>query len=267
VVASEAEIESSHGAFAQPFTDPGEVVMVDDPAPVAILREVIDRARPLIPGEIDRMQEDIADGFTVADRKEFRIAHRDADGGHDGFATYTIDQDWEYDAIPANRLKVGTFVTATPQAHAALWRYLLDLRLVRSVTVRNRPLDDAIRWLLAEWRHYRIKHVTDALWLSLLDVPAALEARGYLCDGELVLEVDGRGHLLEVSGGAGRCTPSDRPAQISLAGSVLASAYLGGYRLTALRDGMRLRELVPGACVRADSMFRAERDPWCSYGF
>jgi len=28
-----------------------------------------------------------------------------------------------------------------------------------------------------------------------------------------------------------------------------------------------VRELVPGACVRADSMFRAEREPWCSYEF
>jgi hypothetical protein len=30
---------------------------------------------------------------------------------------------------------------------------------------------------------------------------------------------------------------------------------------------MRLRELVPGACLRADSMFRAEREPWCSFEF
>ena len=31
-------------------------------------------------------------------------------------------------------------------------RYLLDLDLVRTVVVRNRSLDDPIRWLLAEWR-------------------------------------------------------------------------------------------------------------------
>jgi predicted acetyltransferase len=267
VVASEAEIDTRYGAFARPFSDPGAVVMIDDPAPTALVREVLDRARPHIPGEIDRMQEDIADAFRVADRKEFRIAHRDAGGGHDGYAAYTIDQDWDYGAIAGNRLKVGALLSASPEAHAALWRYLLDLSLVRTVTVRNRPLDDPIRWLLAEWRHYRIKHVTDALWMGLLDLPAALEARGYLCDGELVLAVAGDRYLLEVRGGRGSCTATDRAPEIELERSVLASTFLGGYRFTALRDGLRLRELVAGACVRADSMFRSERDPWCSYDF
>ena len=267
IIASEAEIDVRYGAFARPFHDPGRVELIEDRAPVAILREVIDRARPQIPGEIDRMREDIADMFTVADEKEFRIAHRDADGGYDGFATYKIEMDWQHEAIAQNRASVGTLVTASPQAHAALWRYLLDLDLVRTVRVRNRPLDDPIRWLLAEWRHYRIAHVSDGLWLCLLDPAAALEARGYLCDGQLVLDVEGSRLLLEVREGRGSCTPSDREPDIELDLPALASTYLGGYRFTALRNAMRLRELTAGACVRADSMFRAEREPWCSYDF
>jgi hypothetical protein len=34
-----------------------------------------------------------------------------------------------------------------------------------------------------------------------------------------------------------------------------------------MRRGLRLRELTPGACERADAMFRAAREPWCSYEF
>jgi predicted acetyltransferase len=267
VVASEAEIDVRFGAFAHPFTDTGEVVMLEEPEPFAIVREVIDRSRPGIPGEIDRMDQDITDAFKLADRKEFRIAHRDAEGRWDGYAVYTIDQNWQHEAIPQSKLRVGTLLSATAEAYAALWRYLLDLKLVRTVVIGARPLDDPIRWLLAEWRHYRIKHVTDGLWISLLDLPAALEARGYLASAETVLGVDGTSHLLQVEDGAGRCLPTDREPEIELSADTLASAFLGGYRFTQLRDGMRLRERAPGACVKADSLFRAERDPWCSYNF
>ena len=89
VVASEAEVDVRFGAFAQPFQDPGQVVMIEDRSPVAIVREVLDRARPHIPGEVDRMQRDLADMFTAADEKQFRVAHRDPDGGWDGFVTYS----------------------------------------------------------------------------------------------------------------------------------------------------------------------------------
>ena len=174
---------------------------------------------------------------------------------------------WQHEAIAQNRVAVGTMLTAGPDAHAALWRYLLDLDLVRTVRVRNRPLDDPIRWLLAEWRHYRVNHVSDGVWLRLLDLPAALAARGYLHDGELVLDVDGSRWLLEAHDGRGSCEPTRRDAEIELDAATLASTYLGGYRFTALREGKRLRELAPGACVRADSMFRAEREPWCSHDF
>jgi predicted acetyltransferase len=267
VIATEADIDVRFGAFAQPFTDAGEVVMLDEPAPVAVVREVIEAARRGIPGEIDRMDQDISDMFKVADRKEFRIAHRAADGRWDGYAAYTVDQHWQHDAIPQSRVVVGTLLSATPEAHAALWRHLLDLRLMRTVVVRNRPLDDPIRWLLAEWRAYHVRHVPDGVWIALLDLPAALEARGYLTDGEIVLQVGADRLLLQVEGGAARCTQTGREPEIELDPPVLASTYLGGYRFTGLRDGLRLRELVPGACVRADSLFRAERDPWCSYTF
>ncbi|HYW28191.1 MAG TPA: GNAT family N-acetyltransferase [Gaiellales bacterium] len=266
-LAAEADIDTRHGRFAVPFTDSGSMVILEEPEPFTVVREVIDRARLGIPGEIDRMDQDITDGFKVADRAEFRVAHRDAEGRWDGYAAYTIAEHWEHDALPANRVKVGALLSATTEAHAALWRYLLDIPLVRTVVVGNRPLDDPIRWLLAEWRYYRVRHVVDGLWVALLDLPAALQARGYLTDGEVVLAVDGTRYLVQAGAGEGRCLPTDREPEIELGASTLASVFLGGYRFTALREGMRLRELVPGACVRADALFRAERDPWCSYGF
>jgi predicted acetyltransferase len=267
VIATEADIDTRFGAFGVPFSDRGTVVMLDEPEPLAVVREVADRARRGIPGDVDRADEELIGMFRAADRKEFRIAHRDADGRWDGYAAYTIDQHWEHSAIPASRVRVNTLLSASTEAHAALWRYLLDLRLMRTVVVGNRPLDDPIRWLLAEWRAYHVRHISDGLWIRLQDVPAALEARGYLTDGEVVLQVGGDRYLLHAEHGAARCSVTDREPEIELDAATLGSAYLGGYRFTALRDGLRLREAVPGACVRADSLFRAERDPWCSYDF
>ncbi len=267
VRASAAELDCRHGAFATPFEDSGSVVMVDEDSPVAMVREVLERSRPEIPGEVDRSDTDIADMFTDADKKQFRIAHRDAAGRHDGFATYRIEPSWEYESIANNRVVVEMLLSATTEAHAAIWRYLLDLDLVRTVCVGNRPLDDPIRWLLAEWRHYRIKHVSDGLWLKMVDPATALESRGYAADGRLVLDVAGDRLLLEAEGGEARCTGTELEPQIELDSSMLAAGYLGAVRFSALRNGRRLRELSPGACRQADLMFASQRDPWCSYEF
>jgi predicted acetyltransferase len=267
VRASEADLDTRHGAFAHQFHDSGSVVMIDDSSPVAIVREVIERSRPRIPGEVDRQDSDIADMFADADKKQFRIAHRDAAGGFDGFATYTIEPDWKYEAIPRNRVVVGMLLSASIDAHAAIWRFLLDLDLARTIRVGNRPLDDPIRWLLAEWRHYRVKHVSDGLWLKMVDPVAALEARGYAVDDRLVLDLEGDRLLLEAKGGEARCSATSLEPQIEIDRSMLAATYLGGVRFAALRDGRCLRELEHGACRRADLMFASERDPWCSYEF
>jgi len=266
VRATEAEVDNRHGAFAVPFEDAGAVVMIADEAPVAVMREVIERSRPQIPGEVDRSDQDIADLFANADKKEFRIAHRDAAGGHDGFAVYRIEPDWQH-SIPRSRIVVSTLLTATIDAHAAIWRYLLDLELTRVVSVSNRPLDDPIRWLLAEWRYYHVKHVSDGLWLNMLDPASALEARGYAADGRLVLDVGGERMLLEVAGGEARCTRTGLDPEIEISPAMLAATYLGGVRFTTLSAGRRLSECSAGACRRADLMFASEREPWCSYEF
>jgi predicted acetyltransferase len=264
---AEAEVDSSHGAFAAPFEDSGSVELLREPSPVAVVREVVERSRLAIPGELSRSEQDIVDMFTFSERDEFRVAHRASDGGYDGFVSYRVKNEWEHDVLPAGRVEVRMLLSAAPEASAALWRYLLDLELTRTVVVQNLPLDDPIRFLLAEWRHVRVRQISDAMWLAVHDVPSALAARRYLADGDLVLDVGGTRVRLEASGGEGRCSITDRDADIALARPQLASLYLGGYRSTALRDARLLRELTPGACVRADSLFRAEREPWCSYQF
>ena len=77
----------------------------------------------------------------------------------------------------------------TPEVEAALWRFVLDLDLVEQVTALRRPVDEPLRWRLANPRKLRLTASEDMLYLKILDVAAAFEARGYRSAGVLVLGV------------------------------------------------------------------------------
>jgi predicted acetyltransferase len=109
-------------------------------------------------------------------------------GRVDGWVGYRIEDRWP-GGLPANLVRVGALYGLTPEADAALWRYCLDLDLAATVRLRDRPLDEPIRWRLADPRRLRTIQVGDQLWLRLLDLPAALAARRYAAEGELVFEV------------------------------------------------------------------------------
>ena len=47
----------------------------------------------------------------------------------------------------------------------------------------------------------------------------------------------------------------------------LASCHLGGHRFGELAQAGLVRELAPGALLRADAMFQPERAPWCQGEF
>ena len=79
---------------------------------------------------------------------------------------------------------------------------------------------------------------SDQIWLRLIDVAAALAARRYAVEGEVVLEVsDGftpeAGGRFRLRGGpdGAECARTDRAADLRLASADLASAYLGDARL------------------------------------
>jgi predicted acetyltransferase len=153
----------------------------------------------------------------------------------------------------------------TPQAMAAVWRYLLDVDWIASINASLLPLDHPLFLLLAEPRRMRFT-IMDALWLRLVDVGAALSRRGYADGGEVVFEVadafcpwnEGRWRL---AGGLAERTAAD--ADIRLAVNALGSAFLGGFTFAELARAGRLEELRSGSIARADAMFRSDRLPWC----
>src|SRR5262249_59493177 len=120
------------------------------------------------------------------------------------------------------------------EAYAALWRYLLGVDLIRTVRAINRPVDDPIRWLLADSRRLRVTALSDDLWLRLLDIPVALAARRYGVRDRLVLEIadpfcpqnTGRSTLEGGPEGTEGARPTDAP-NLALGAPDPGAAYLG----------------------------------------
>jgi len=108
--------------------------------------------------------------------------------------------------------------------------------------------------------------VTDALWVRLVDVPAALAARAIGPGEAVVLEVRdafcpwNEGRYRVGDGGVKRTSAAP---DLRLEVNSLGSAYLGGFSFAQLARAGRVEEVRQGAAGRADALFRWGRAPWC----
>lgn len=192
----------------------------------------------------------------------------DGEDGPDGLLAWKAVGDFGL-IPPLGRLEVWDLAAASDPAYRDLWAYLSGIDVIDEVVLRNRPVDEPVRWLLGDGRTLVMTEQVDFVWLRILDVPAALSARRYALAGELVLEVtddDVGGHAagrFHLTGDPERshCEPTGRSPDLEITQRALASIYLGGFRLGQL-PASATRELTPGALARADVMFSAPLAPW-----
>jgi predicted acetyltransferase len=112
------------------------------------------------------------------------------------------------------------------------------------------------------------------MWIRLVDVPAALEGRGYVGDDRIVFEVrdafcpwnEGT-YLLEASSAGASCRRTDGQPDITLTINELGSVYLGGVTFAQLSRAGRLVERRDGSVRRADAMFASDIAPHCPVMF
>jgi predicted acetyltransferase len=158
---------------------------------------------------------------------------------------------------------VEEFTAATPDAHIALWRALLGLDLVETIVTTSHPADP-LPYLLTDPRIVRTTGSEDGLWLRIMDVPAALEARTYQADLDTVIEIsdgfrsDGGRFALEVRSGRARCVRTDAQAEFSMDLDVLGSLYLGVHSAATLAAANRIRGADPESQARLDAAFRSD---------
>ncbi|WP_338771705.1 GNAT family N-acetyltransferase [Nocardia vulneris] len=253
-------IDRRFAEFRPTTPDPGGVLLAEAAAVTEHVEAVYDRWRRFTPGVQVRPAASWA--MLFADPEAVR------DGGSelfafthpDGYALYRNHFTESERTVDVLELRA-----VTAEAHAALWRALLGLDLaqrVKAVLGDNDPLP----YLLTDPRLVRTTAREDGLWLRLMDIPAALTARTYQRDLELVLAVQdpfrdaGGTFVLRVRNGVAECAPTTRAPQLELGIDVLASMYLGAYPARVFAAANRLQAKDPADLAALQEAFGTDRD-------
>ncbi|TDW14003.1 GNAT family N-acetyltransferase [Kribbella kalugense] len=269
------EVRRTDVSFRSEFTDPGELELVDGAVAAEVWPVLHEQVRAERVGEISPLPgkwDGLASGGLPADGSgpAHHLVHRDAAGAVDGAAIFRLP--WSPDPEQAGVLQVEAFEALTSDAYRALWGLLLDFDLTKRVVAARRPVDEPLRWMLTNPRALKLTRTRDNLWLRILDVPRALEARTYAATDSLVLDVSddlfgsGRWRLDAGPDGA-TCTAVDQQADVSLGIGELGSLYLGGVRASELAYAGRIAEHQSGAASRLDALLRTDRQPHNAVGF
>jgi predicted acetyltransferase len=266
----EIELPRDHAAFAVPLERRGRVRLVDAQEAAQALPPIYARVAAETPGMFARSR-DWWEVRLLSDpesrrrgRSQMERALLELDGEPAAYALYRVSLLFSYGSSTGS-LDVVEALGVSPQATAELWRFLLDVDWIERVKAYLLPIDHPLFLLLAEPHRMRFT-VVDGLWVRLVDVGAALSARGYAGDGAVVFDV--RDDFCPWNAGRwrlenGTATRTDAEPELRLDVSVLGSAYLGGFTFAELAAGLRVEELAPGAIARADALFRTDRAPWC----
>jgi len=262
----ELTVTRRNAEFHRNVPDPGGVRLVAAADHGADFADIYDRWRRATPGGL-ACPRALWDEL-LADREH------DRRGGSERFAFLHRDGYMLYRVFRDDPMVVRTheFIAATGDAHIALWRALLGLDLMEKVSVRTHPADP-LPYLLTDARLARVTHHEDDLWLRIMDIPAALEARTYPADLSTVLEIsdgfrsDGGRFALHVHNGRARCTPTDAAADVQMDLDVLGSLYLGVHGATAFAAANRLRCKDSELIRRLDATFASDVPAMLGYGF
>jgi predicted acetyltransferase len=267
--AAAVSIDTRDVEFARPRPG-GRLRLVDPDEARKPQIEVFERLRATDPGVVSRPESWWSD---IQYEKElgtrFDVLYESASGSLDGYVLYGMKDLW--DPEPVHTLRVIDLVATTPEAEHALWRYLAEIDLVRTVKAMHVAPDSPLPWLLRSPRAAWPRSIHDWVWHRVLDVPAALGARTYAASGVLALEVhdpfrpgsaaDGTFALDGGPDGA-TCAPVQASADLVCDVSTLSAVWLGGVRWSELARAGLVEERSDGALARADAMFASTPLPF-----
>ncbi len=202
---------------------------------------------------------------------QFVVGIDDTDHRPGGYAIYRVA---DGPGPHERRLRVRDFVAADPVVRDQLWQYLLGVDLITTIEA-DVGLDDALRWRLTDFRALRVTSERDFLWARVMDPAAALAARRYEREAELVVEVvdearpDVAGRYSVAGGPEGAsCERTSAAADLSMDVAELGSLLLGGASARALGEAGRISARSAGALAVADGFFgTTSTRPHCSTPF
>ena len=171
-LAGSIKIETAAIRFIEPPERTGSFHYLRGPEVLEIIPPLYERCRRR-PGALSRplgyWQVVLARTSTWTRKLErWLVVHRDERGRPDGFVEWEpLEREhWEE---KGHRVELLELWGVSPAVEAMLWRFVLELDLVHTVTCEVRPMDEELRWLIDDARAVRVTEVFDEQWLRLVD--------------------------------------------------------------------------------------------------
>jgi predicted acetyltransferase len=267
---AEIDLPRERSAFHAPLAACGHLRLVSPAAAEEYVAPIYERVAAVTPGMFERssawwQNRTLPDpDWRRGSSGELQCAVLESDGRPAAYALYRMNSAFER-GLQSGAVAVIEAIAESPQATAAIWRYLLDIDWMARVRASLMPLDHPLLLLLAEPRRLGFS-LRDGVWVRLIDARAALSARSYRPQEFVVIEVVDE--FCPWNAGCWRvgCDGVDRTDDAPVLRcdvGTLGSVYLGGFTWTRLTRALRAQELASGAAARADAIFQATSAPWC----
>lgn len=275
------EVDRSRLVFRspRPLDERVRVRMVDPEEAFGLVPPIWEAIRQRTPGSLQRTDLKWrnhllgdAEWMRGGDGPKYR-AVLEVNGEPRGYVIYRVRAEWDARGARSSVL-VMELVGLDPEAEQRLWEWVASMDLVATVRIRRGPMPHPLLSWLAEPRRLGLT-ISDALWLRIVDLPAALAARTYVGEGTLVFEVTdeqiatnaGRWQLTVPPQGPATVAPTTAEPDLTLDVAALACTYLGAVRFADLAAAGRVREGRPGALLAADALFTPSVSPFCNTMF
>ncbi len=274
------EIDPGFGSFSHsPISDDDKsdahVYFVDADEAAAMLPGIYEQMCQQTIGSVDRNpgrwryqlfdEERIRDGASA-----LFFAICEEDGEQTGYVAYRMRRKGDTDM---GVMEIIEQVSVTDTAHATMWRFLLNFDLVGKITATNRPADDPLWWMLADPRRLNRKS-HDALWVRLLDIPKALEARTYNADGHLKVGLISESqpavagtYVLDIDDSQASVKKTTDKPDVIMTPADLSAIYMGGATPGSLVEAGRIDTVTTGSLAKLHGMFSTDSAPWCAHYF
>lgn len=256
--------DSRFRLLAQPA---GRVELADPRALLDVAPRVFARFHERSTGSVDRQERyrrraaGLQSDKGGPDARLRAALHYDDAGEVDGYVVY---HSLGWDSTPLT-VKVVDLVAATDDAYLGLWEFLAAIDLNDRVRYHVAPVDDPLRWAVADSRSIAVTELEDWVWLRILDPIAAFEARPYATEGEVTIGVhDDLGHAagtFRIAAADGFATVTrefDAAPEVTVDASALASLYLGGADARVLAAAGQVSEHADGAVGRLNRLLASE---------
>jgi len=278
-------------SWAQSVTMQGRDIVFRDGVEIDRVRRIsIEDAHLVVPPVFDRVLGETPGMFArsadwwkaevLADadwmkrgRTSKRIVVHDGPDESDGYAIYRQKHGESDDGHDNGTVHVVEIIASTERAHTALWSYLTNIDGCPNVKRWNSRIDDPLAMKVVEPRRIKQEARFDSLWIVILDVVVALEARSYEQDGAVRFTItdsfrpDVQGsYELVIENGSGSCSRIDDDGDFEIDIDVLGALYLGGADAHAYAAAARIRGDVE-AIHRLHELFHTARAPWCNQVF